>query len=87
MAAWALGIYRQLYGTSEARVDVLNQAASTFAYMLQDVLLDDIQLGLAKLGDRAYTEINNKKTKTKLENLTLRYLSSELGTQSGVLIA
>jgi hypothetical protein len=50
-ARWA--IYLQLYGTSPERVDILNRSARTFAYVLQNVLVDDIQLGLAKLGDRA----------------------------------
>jgi hypothetical protein len=46
-------IYRQLYGTSPARVEMLNSAASTFAYVLQFTLLHDVQLSLSKLGDPA----------------------------------
>jgi hypothetical protein len=77
---WA--IYRQLYGTSEGRVDVLNRSAGTFSYMLQDVLLDDVQLGLAKLGDSATTRIKG----TAVENLTLRHLC-QLVTATGELVS
>lgn len=64
-------IYRQLYGTNEGRVEILNRSAGTFASMLQDVLLDDVQLGLAKLGDPATSRI---KGGTVVENLTLENL-------------
>ncbi|UJB19227.1 MULTISPECIES: hypothetical protein [Lysobacter] len=66
---WA--IYRQLYGTTPERVDILNRAAGTFAFMLQDVLLDDVQLGLSKLGDPP-TSLGTKK------NLTLSRLCNEV---------
>ena len=76
---WA--IYRQLFGTSEARVDVLNRSAGTFSHMLQDVLLDDVQLGLAKLGDPATTRIKG----TAVENLPLINLC-QFVTASGALV-
>lgn len=63
-------IYRQLYGTNEGRVEILNHSASTFASMLQDVLLDDVQLGLAKLGDPATSRVKGG----AVENLTLANL-------------
>ena len=75
---WA--IYRQLYGTSEARVEILNRAAGTFAHMLQDVLLDDVELGLAKLGDPAATRVKG----VPVENLTLANLCQLIA--SGVLV-
>jgi len=75
---WA--IYRQLYGTSEARIDMLNRSAGTFAHMLQDVLLDDVQLGLAKLGDPATTRVKG----AAVENLTLSNLC-QLVTAAGTL--
>lgn len=46
-------IYRQLFGTNEGRVDLLNKSAGTFFNVLQDVLLHDVQLSLSKLGDSA----------------------------------
>lgn len=76
---WA--IYRQLYGTSETRVKVLNRSAGTFAYMLQNVLLDDVQLGLAKLGDPATTRVKG----APVENLALSNLC-QLVTASGALV-
>lgn len=74
-------IYRQLYGTDEGRIDVLNHAAGTFAHMLQEVLLDSVQLGLAKLGDPATIRVRS----SAVENLTLANLC-ELITSSGELI-
>lgn len=47
--------YRQLFGTSEARVDLLNECASTFFFIIQDALLADVQLSLSKLADPAQT--------------------------------
>ncbi len=75
-------IYRQLYGTSPDRVDVLNKAAGTFAAMLQDVLLEDVQLGLAKLGDPAASRVGRE----TFENLTLRTLSEKV-IATGALVA
>lgn len=69
---WA--IYRQLFGTDETRVKILNQAASTFAHMLQGVLLDDVQLGLAKLGDPATSRVKGE----VLRNLTLATLCQKV---------
>lgn len=77
---WA--IYRQLYGTSEARVDILNRSAGTFSRMLQDVLLDDVQLGLAKLGDPATSRIRG----ATVQNMTLPNLC-QLVIATGALAA
>lgn len=63
-------IYRQLFGTDEERVEILNRSAGTFASLLQDVLLHDIQLGLAKLGDPAESG--------RFKNLTLAALLATL---------
>jgi len=57
-------IYRQLFGTSKLRVDLLNESASTFFRVVQDVLMDDIQLTLSKLAEPA-------RTKRGKENLSL----------------
>jgi hypothetical protein len=46
-------IYRQLYGTSSERIDLLNRSAATFFSILQTSLLHDVQLSLSKLGDPA----------------------------------
>lgn len=59
-------IYRQLYGTTPERVDILNKSAGSFFNIFQDVLLHDVQLALSKLGDTA-----GSGTRT---NLTLKAL-------------
>jgi AbiU2 len=63
-------IYRQLYGTSQEHIDVLNRSASTFFNVLQKSLLNDVQLSISKLGDPAGTGTRR--------NLTLSALLGEL---------
>lgn len=48
-------IYRQLYGTSPERIQLLNQSAGTFFNVLNQMLLQDVQLSLSKLCDPAGT--------------------------------
>ncbi|MGH8491581.1 MAG: hypothetical protein ACRERR_00515 [Moraxellaceae bacterium] len=67
-------IYRQLFGTNAERVEILNRSAGTFAEMLQGILLDDVQLGLAKLGDPRTTHTKNG----RLDNMTLDALAHEI---------
>jgi hypothetical protein len=62
-------IYRQLFGTDEERVDILNRSAGTFAYLLQNLLLHDVQLGLANIGDPPQTGRFKNLTVTALVNL------------------
>jgi hypothetical protein len=45
--------YCQLFAGSRERLELLNATASLFFYIVQDVLLSDIQIGLSKLGDPA----------------------------------
>lgn len=65
-------IYRQLFGTNKARVDLLNESAGTVTWILQSLLLHDVQLALSKIGDPAGT--GNR------TNLTLRQLQADLET-------
>jgi len=37
-------IYRQLFGQSEKRIDMLNECADAFFFILQDVLLGEVQV-------------------------------------------
>jgi hypothetical protein len=46
-------IYRQLYGSSEESVDLLNKSGSNVFYLLQLLTLDDVALRLSKLTDPA----------------------------------
>jgi hypothetical protein len=63
-------IYRQLFGTNEARVQILNETAGTVTWMLQQLLLHDVQISLSKLGDSAGSGSRT--------NLTLRTLLAAL---------
>lgn len=46
-------IFRQLYGTSPERIEILNAAAPVYARFTQDALLDNITLCITRLTDRA----------------------------------
>lgn len=46
-------IYRQLFGTSADRYDLLMRAASRAFSMIEQAMLDDVQLTVAKLVDRS----------------------------------
>jgi len=46
---------RQLYGTSKERIELLNECAGFFFYLVQNALMDGIQLMLTKLSDSART--------------------------------
>ncbi len=63
-------LYNQLYGESPERIDFLNRAAPTFFALLQGILLNDVQLTLSKLADRA--TIGNRR------NVTLETLLQEI---------
>ena len=66
---WSM--YEQLFGTSERRIQALNQVAPTFFGTLQTVLLDEVQLTLSRLGDPARSG--------RRSNLTLETLVEEIG--------
>lgn len=72
-------IYRQLFGTSEKRIDLLNNCASSFFYILQDVLIGEVQVSLSKLTDRARTG--------GFENLSLEQLQNRLETDGEATLA
>jgi hypothetical protein len=61
---WSM--YEQLFGTSEARIDVLNKVAPTFFSTLQSVLLDEVQLTLSRLSD---PERSGRRQNVTLETL------------------
>lgn len=63
-------VYQQLFGTSKARVDLLNEMAGGAFWLIEESLWLDIQLALCRIGDPAVTG--------KRENLTLRRLQSAL---------
>jgi hypothetical protein len=47
--------YRQLFGKSKERVDLLNDCAGELFFILDDALLSDVQLSLSRLADPAET--------------------------------
>ncbi len=64
-------IYRQLFGTNQDRIDLLNEAAgTTVTWIFQQLLLHDVQLTLSKIGEPA--------GKGDRKNLTLRRLQQTL---------
>jgi AbiU2 len=67
-------IYRQLYSKSSERVELLNESAGTFFSLLQNILMHDTVLAIARLTDRS--EIRGR------ENLVLRQLVEKLDSSS-----
>ena len=72
-------IYRQLFAESERRIDLLNECASTFFYIIQDVLLGEIQVSLSKLTDPAVSG--------KFANLSLEQLQARVETHGDAQLA
>ncbi len=67
-AKW--NMFRQLFGTTEERIQLLNACSPTFFFMLQHVLMDDVTLGLARLSDPARIG--------SFQNLSLENISIEV---------
>jgi hypothetical protein len=63
-------VYRQIYGTNPKRIDLINEAAPTFFWMIEQTLMNDVQLTLVKLADPSET--------CGRENLTLETLVIEV---------
>jgi hypothetical protein len=51
-------IYRQLFAHSGKRIDLLNECASTFFYLIQETLINEVQVYICKLTDHACTGRN-----------------------------
>lgn len=70
---WAHGrwlIYRQLFLHSDKRIDLLNEVAAAFFYMIQNLLQEEVQITLSKLTDPARSGKN--------ENLSLVQLQERI---------
>ena len=67
-------IYRQLYAKSPERVELLNESAGTFLSLLQNILLYNTILAIARITDRS--EIRGR------ENLVLGQLVEKLDSNS-----
>lgn len=65
--------YRQLFAGSPERIDMLNECASVFFLIIQDVLLDEVMLSLSKLTDPAKTGKNENMSLEQLQTLLEAY--------------
>lgn len=72
-------VYRQLFAESEKRVDLLNECASAFFYIIQDVLLGEVQVSLSKLTDPARSG--------RFDNLSLEQLQARLAAHGDQALA
>lgn len=73
-------IYRELYGESQRRIDLLNASAGFFFYVVEEVLRDEVQVCLSKLTDPASKGRAHK-------NLSLEQLYEGLNAHGDVVIA
>lgn len=71
-AKW--NIYKQLFQKSPERIHLLNECASGFFYVIQDVLFHEIIVGICKLMDPANS---NKYKNLSLNQLQLKLRESE----------
>jgi hypothetical protein len=75
-------VYKQLFGKSEERVKLLNECAAEFFLIVQNALLTDVQLSLARLAQKPKTMGKDNATLEKLLHevnaLKLPQLSSNL---------
>jgi hypothetical protein len=71
--------YRELFGISKGRVDLLNECAGPFFVIIHGVLLTDVQLALCKLTDPARTP--------RFENLSLDQLQERVASHGDSSIA
>ena len=62
-------IYRQLFEFSPTRIDILNECASVFFWIIQVVLIDEVQLCLGKLTDSATTAGKDNLSFNQLQNV------------------
>lgn len=69
-------LWKQLYGTGQRRVDLLNETAMGYFYQMQFVTLDDVVLATARLMDPARSSRGD-------ENMTLRLLQERVQAAGG----
>jgi hypothetical protein len=65
-ARWV--IFEQLYSKGALRLDLLNEAAPSFFHMLQLMMYDDMQMGLARLTDPAPNKASLLQLQKRLES-------------------
>ncbi|MBI4479053.1 MAG: hypothetical protein HY651_03420 [Acidobacteria bacterium] len=67
------GEFLELYGKGSERIDLLNEVASSFFYLVQQMLFEGVLLHLCRLTDPP--ESWSLKLKTKVPNLSLQLLA------------
>lgn len=75
-AKW--GEYRKLYAHSPERIELLNGTGAFFFGVVEDVLWDDVILGLARITDKPVT---SKKQNLTIQRLALMLPESEIAIQ------
>jgi hypothetical protein len=64
--------YKELYGTKESRIDLMNKTAPTFFYIIEKTLWKDLLLGISRITDTPEMRFG-KETK---KNITFRAVST-----------
>jgi AbiU2 len=70
--------YRQLYARSPERIELLNQAAGHLFGLIQEVLLEDVVMHLARLSD---SERTGRKENLSLQSLHALILDKQLASE------
>lgn len=64
--------FRELYGTKETRIDLLNSSAPFFFYTIQNVLWENLLLGIARITDPQKSRVKKEEKK----NITFKAIPS-----------
>ncbi len=83
-ARWQL--YRQLFGHSERQIELLNEAAGAAFYLINDVLIDEVQVSLSKLTDPASSRGFDNLSLCQLQERMEAQGQSQLATDLRVLL-
>jgi hypothetical protein len=73
--------YCELFAENPRRIELLNESAGTFFYIIQDVLLDEVQISLSKLTDPASSGKHNNLSLEQLQSNLQLYGDAALATQ------
>lgn len=80
-------VYRQLFGESDRRIEMLNECASAFFYVIQDALLGEIQVSLSKLTDPARTGKHDNLSLEQLQGRLEKHGETGLASQTRLVLA
>jgi hypothetical protein len=83
-ARW--NMYREVFGTSEERINLLNESAPAFFKVCQDAILADIRMELCRLTDPAETCGNSNLTLNRVVSLIDPAKHPSLAAEAGALL-